>query len=503
MDTMRGTVELEPPGVSLVIDSVPVSSIAAGVVVQDHQGRIVGFNQAALDLLGLTGSEITGLTSLDPRWRAVRPDGTPFQGEFHPAQVTLRTGKELDGVVMGVRKANGSLVWMTVASRRLGPVPTHSVVVTFVEITAQQATQKALELSRAIDRVLVRSSTEQELLGQMCLAAAADTIGSLAWVAIGEDDDARTISVRAAAGATDYLDGLELSWSVDDERGRGPAGTAIREREFVVIEDLETDVRFAPWRARAHSFGFECVLAVPFRIGDRDAAFIVYYPTALMLDGESMRVLSGLSADLEYGINNLRRAQSIVESLESTVRALAAVSELRDPYTFGHQQRVARLAASIARTLDLDDESVETVRLGGMLHDIGKMAVPAELLAKPGPLDRVEFELVKRHCLVGAHILRQSQLQSPVPEIAAQHHERLDGSGYPLGLSGGEIHLFARIVAVADVYEAIVHHRPYRPALGSAAALRILADAAGTKFDPRVVQACQQTMNQGFDFNDD
>ncbi len=502
VDTIHD-VELDPLEPPLTVASVPVESIAAGVVVQDRRGRIVGFNQAALEMLGLTESELTGLTSLDPRWRAVRADGTPFEGQFHPAQVTLRTGEELDGIIMGVRKADGTLVWMSVSSRRLGPVPTHGVVVTFVEITAQQATQKALQLTRAIDGVLVRSITEQQLLEQMCGVAVADDVGALAWVAVGEDDDARTVSVRAAAGAIGYLSDLAVSWSADDKLGRGPVGTAIRERQVVLIGDLETDDRFAPWRVRARSYGFECALAIPFRLGDKDAAFTVYYPIAKVLDDESVRVLSGLSADLEYGIHNLRRAQSTIDSLGSTVKALAAVTELRDPYTFGHQQRVAQLAVAIARRLGLDDESVEAVRLGATLHDIGKMAVPAELLAKPGELDRVEFEMVKRHALVGERILRQSQLQSPVPEIAAQHHERLDGSGYPLGLSGGEIHLFARIVSVADVFEAVVHHRPYRPSLGNATALQILGDGAGTRFDPRVVKACQQTIDQGFTFDDE
>jgi putative nucleotidyltransferase with HDIG domain len=213
-------------------------------------------------------------------------------------------------------------------------------------------------------------------------------------------------------------------------------------------------------------------------------------------------VLSGLAVDLEYGIANLRRARATSESLESTVRALAAVTELRDPYTFGHQQRVAQLAMAIAQKLELDETSVELVRLAATVHDIGKIAVPAELLAKPGELDRVEFEMVKRHALAGERILRQSLLQSPVPEVAAQHHERLDGSGYPLGLSGDGIHFFARIVSVADVFEAIVHHRPYRASLGSAAAMAILRAGSGTQFDHRVVGACEDVIMDGFLFTE-
>ena len=490
---MNPPLEPDPVTPLRAVATVPLSSIAAGVIVQDHEGRIVGFNDTALALLGLTEAELTGLTSLDPRWRAIRPDGSPFPGEFHPAQVTLRTGVELDDVIMGVRRADGTLVWMTVSSRTLRDGCARGVVVTFV----------ALELTRSIDRVLVRSTTEQELLTQMCAVAASDDVGTLAWVAVGEDDDAKTVSVRAAAGLVEYLDEVAVTWSEDDELGRGPTGTAIREQRPILVDDLETDERFAPWMVRARSYGFECALAVPFRLGAQQAAFTILYPIARVLDDESVRVLNGLGADLEYGIRNLRRAQATSESLESTVKALAAVTELRDPYTFGHQQRVAQLAIAIARTLGLDDQSIEAVRLGATLHDIGKIAVPAELLAKPGELDRVEFEMVKRHAVAGERILRQSLLQSPIPEIAAQHHERLDGSGYPLGLSGGEISLLARIVSVADVFEAVVHHRPYRPSLGNAAALEILHSGAGSKFDHRVVQACERVVEEGFTFDDE
>lgn len=494
-------VEPHPDEPLLTVETVPLASIAAGVVVQDHQGRISGFNEAALTLLGLTADELTGLTSLDPRWRAIRADGSSLEGDLHPAMVTLRTGEELDDVVIGVRRADGTLVWMNVSSRRLAQGSSHGVVVTFVEITAQQATEKALELTGSIHRVLLRSGSEEELLEQMCAAAASD-VGTLAWVAVAEDDEAKTISVRAAAGLVGYLDEVSVSWSATDERGRGPIGSAIREQRPILVDDLETDIRFAPWRVAARSYGFECALAVPFQLGGRKAAFTIYYPTAKVLDEQSVRVLSGLAADLEYGILNLRRALATAESLESTVRALAAVTELRDPYTFGHQQRVAQLAVAIGRVLGLDERSIEDVRLGATLHDIGKIAVPAELLAKPGGLDQIEFEMVKRHALAGERILLQSQLQSPVPEIAAQHHERLDGSGYPYGLSGNEIHFLAKIVSVADVFEAVVHHRPYRASLGSAAALAILRAGAGHQFDAEIVASCERLIEDGFDFTE-
>lgn len=184
--------------------------------------------------------------------------------------------------------------------------------------------------------------------------------------------------------------------------------------------------------------------------------------------------------------------ENLRKSLEGTVSAIAMAVEARDPYTAGHQRRVAALAAAIAEEMDLDIVATDGIRLGAEIHDIGKIHVPAEILAKPGRLTDTEYALVKEHAQVGFDILKGIAFPWPVADIAHQHHERLDGSGYPQGLKGDAICLEARIVAVADVVEAMAMHRPYRPALGVDAALAEIEKGKGRRYDPEAVDACLQ-----------
>jgi PAS domain S-box-containing protein/putative nucleotidyltransferase with HDIG domain len=177
-------------------------------------------------------------------------------------------------------------------------------------------------------------------------------------------------------------------------------------------------------------------------------------------------------------------------TLEGTVKALAATAEMRDPYTAGHQQRVAELATAIAEEMGLPAEQVEGIRVAATLHDLGKIYVPAEILNKPGKITDVETSIIRVHPEVGHEILSAIDFPWPVASIVLQHHERLDGSGYPLGLSDGDILLESRILAVADVAEAMASHRPYRPALGIDRALEEINQNSGRLYDTSVVEAC-------------
>ena len=178
------------------------------------------------------------------------------------------------------------------------------------------------------------------------------------------------------------------------------------------------------------------------------------------------------------------------KSLEATIQALALTAEARDPYTAGHQRRVADLSQTIAEKMGLSRDLVDGVRMAGSIHDLGKIYVPSEILNKPGKIRANEFELVKSHPQVGYDILKTIEFPWPVADIELQHHERLDGSGYPNGLKGNAILLEARIVAVADVVESMSSHRPYRPALGIEQALIEIKAGRGTLFDEAVVDAC-------------
>jgi PAS domain S-box-containing protein len=191
------------------------------------------------------------------------------------------------------------------------------------------------------------------------------------------------------------------------------------------------------------------------------------------------------------------RKDALRDAAEATVSALAAVAERRDPYTAGHQQRVSQLASAIAREMGLADDQVEGVRIAGILHDTGKVVIPGEILSKPSNLSEFEFGIIKTHPRVDSEIVEGINFPWPVARTVLQHHERLDGSGYPSGLKGDEILLEARILAVADVVEAMASHRPYRPARGIDEALGEVTAGKGTRYDPQVVDACLTLFTEG------
>jgi PAS domain S-box-containing protein/putative nucleotidyltransferase with HDIG domain len=195
--------------------------------------------------------------------------------------------------------------------------------------------------------------------------------------------------------------------------------------------------------------------------------------------------------------DRLRRSfEELRETLRSAIKALASAIEMRDPYTSGHQERVTRLAVAIAREMGLDEDRVEGVRIAGTVHDIGKLSIPAGILSKPAKLAPVEYSLIQSHSQIGFTILENIRFPWPIARIVLQHHERMNGSGYPNKLSGEEILVEASIIAVADVVEAMSSHRPYRPSLGTPAALEEISRQKGVLYDPGVVDACLKVFRQ-------
>ncbi len=185
-----------------------------------------------------------------------------------------------------------------------------------------------------------------------------------------------------------------------------------------------------------------------------------------------------------------QRTERLTMVLGQTVQALGSALETRDPYTAGHQRRVTDLAEAIGLGVGLSHDRMEGLRMAGMLHDIGKLQVPSELLSKPTRLTRVEFDIIKTHSDAGYQILKRIDFPWPVATFVRQHHERLDGSGYPDGIANTEILLESRILAVSDVVEAMATNRPYRPSLGIELALRTVQEGVNKHFDPEVVDAC-------------
>ncbi len=211
--------------------------------------------------------------------------------------------------------------------------------------------------------------------------------------------------------------------------------------------------------------------------------------------------IRGVARDVTHQrLRDFERKEAIArlrKALGGTIQAIMLTVETRDPYTAGHQRRVADLSRAIAATLGLDRETAEGIRIAASIHDLGKIAIPSELLSKPGRLSDVEFSLVRGHPETSYDILKHIDFPWPVAQAVHQHHERLDGSGYPLGLVGDDIILEARIIAVADVIEAMVSHRPYRAALPIEAALEEITGKAGTLYDTDVAAAAVRLFREG------
>lgn len=352
---------------------------------------------------------------------------------------------------------------------------------------------------------LIRADGEQKLAQDFCSVMVEEGGFRMAWVGYAENDDARSIRPIAYAGFENgYLENLDLTWA-DTDRGSGPGARSIREQTVQVTPDIANDPRFVFWREEAARRGYVSSIALPLKIGNGIIGFLgVYAERKDAFDEEEIGLLTEAADDLEYGITMLRirREHDALKEghlahieaqnrlLNATVQALATTVEMRDPYTAGHQRRVAKLAVAIATEMKLPAERIEGLRLAAEIHDIGKISIPAEILVSPRKLTAAEFEIVKTHSAVGYDILKDIHFLTPVAQIVLQHHERLDGSGYPAGLKQEQILLEARILSVADVVEAMSSHRPYRPGLGVPKALQEISEHKGLLYDSEVVSVC-------------
>jgi PAS domain S-box-containing protein len=257
---------------------------------------------------------------------------------------------------------------------------------------------------------------------------------------------------------------------------------------YVYPEDRE---RFMEIReAKDFVDGFE----VEFKKKNGSTFWVVINARTVKDEQGEILYLEGLIEDITVRKHAEKQLQQTLESLRksfgATVQVMVSAIESRDPYTSGHQNRAAELARAIATEMGLAQDIIEGIRMAGSIHDIGKISIPAEILSKPTKLTEIEYSIIKVHAQKGYEMLKDIESPWPLAQIVYQHHERMDGSGYPQGLKGDEIITEARIMAVADVVEAMASHRPYRTALGIEAALAEIEQNKGTHYDNTVAHAC-------------
>jgi putative nucleotidyltransferase with HDIG domain len=345
---------------------------------------------------------------------------------------------------------------------------------------------------------LARSDSEDVLLEEVCHAAVVAGGYLLAWYGrVLTNGHFQLVSVSSAGPEQGYLEEFTVSWG-HGVTTHSPGGMAVDSGEPVFTDDVLTDERFAPWRDKAVLHGIRSVVSIPVLVnGELDGILNIYSAEPGAFDPTATDILSTLAQQVGVGIERLRAASRINDALEGTVRVLTRALEARDPYTAGHQAGVSALAEHVAIRLGLHDSDVQGVRLAALVHDIGKIGVPTELLLKPGALRETEMALIRDHADIGREVLSDVDFPWPIATIVGQHHERLDGSGYPLGLTGEETLLAAKIIAVADVTEAMARRRPYKDGEGHEATLAYLLKERGRLFDPDCVDACIATLEEG------
>jgi putative two-component system response regulator len=244
-------------------------------------------------------------------------------------------------------------------------------------------------------------------------------------------------------------------------------------------------------KLKGYEHGADAYLSKPVNIRELDARIRnLVSERRFQRTAIQMKEMESREDERQLGFEKLRLA------LRSTVQAIATVVEMRDPYTAGHQRRVADLARAIGAELGFSDDRLEGIQTAGMIHDIGKIHVPSEILSKPSKLTTLEFDLIKTHVQAGFDILKDIEFPWPIARMVLEHHERVDGSGYPGGVRGEGLLTESKILAVADAVEAISTHRPYRPALGIEAALGEIAAKRGVLFEPEAVDACVRLFRQ-------
>lgn len=476
------------------------------IFVFTEDGRIRRANAAGWRMLGRTSPADRPLDVADAGW----PEESRDLVRRNIARVT-ETGAPVSGQVRYERRGQAVAVEYTDRPFEEPTTGRRDVLSIARDVTASVAAAEALArknrmltalvagllaMDGARDRGAVARAVTRALVGEAGFA--------LATICDVEDETPRTLRLLAAAGdLADRIPALVEAIRTDPDV-EGPTVSAIRTRKPCLWNGFAGRPELDWARVALASYDLQSAVAVPMVFSGRLFGVLAIYgkdempftpedlaPLVAFAD-QLGRVLTTLDSYVRYEESEAGRLAAVSrlnEALIETVGALATVVEVRDPYTAGHQRKVATLAVAIAEALGWSERRVEGVRIGALLHDIGKIAIPAELLTKPGKLTAEEFALIKTHATRGGELLRNIRFDWPILQMVTQHHERLDGSGYPLGLKGGEIAEEAKVLAVADVTEAMLAYRPYRPAIGLDTVTGELERGRGRLYDGAAVDA--------------
>jgi len=374
------------------------------------------------------------------------------------------------------------------------------------EIRTREDLKHSIDTHDILEDV-VRLSIEDLSIREM-LQRTLDLIIGIPWLTFEKrgaiflaDNNAQTLILQVSSGLSVKL--VQSCSTVPFSKGICGKAARTRKIQFEDGMDKRHNIRFDG----IHSHGLYCVPLI--HSGKSLGVMNLYVRGGHIRNKDEESFLTAISTMLAGIIIRKKDEETLRESIQTlnkafsgAVKALSSAVEKRDPYTAGHQERVAQLCVAIAEEMNINKAELLGVRVTGLLHDIGKIAVPAEILTRPGRLSDAEFNIIKTHPQVGYEILNTIEFPYPVAQAVLQHHEHLNGSGYPCGISGNKIILEARILAVADTIETMASNRPYRPGLGLKAALEEIKDKKGSFYDSTVVDACLRLFyEKGYKFD--
>jgi PAS domain S-box-containing protein/putative nucleotidyltransferase with HDIG domain len=483
-----------------------VNNLPQKICVKDVNSVYMISNNSYAEDLGINAIDIVGKTDFDffPPELAARYQSDDKRVMAEKAVITVEEPYQTKGRDLWIQTTKAPMFDQN------GNVS--GVVVIFDDITQHKMDLElihrrtwALEALGRSNKALIFAKTENELIHKVCESITYQDFYLLAWFGWAIHDEKQSISIVASSGsASKYVDDLQVSWG-DNELGNGPTGKSIRLGLAQINNILSQNIAFSPWKSKAEKLGIRSSVSLPVRIEGKVAgALTVYAKDVNAFGSDEVELFEELAAHLGYGIESRRtalayeaelfsreqQARLLEKSMEDALMAISSTLEYRDPYTAGHQKNVADLSVIIGRELGLDESRIHGLYLAAIVHDIGKIQLPTEILVKPTKLSPQEFRLIQTHPEVGYNILSKIDFPWPLAEIIRQHHEYLDGSGYPRGLKADEILFESKILTVADIVESMSSDRPYRPALGIDVSITQINSMRGNKLDERVVDAC-------------
>jgi PAS domain S-box-containing protein len=473
-----------------------VETSLEGIWILNEERRTIFVNKRIADMLGYTPEEMLGK----------RIDSFIFEGDLE--DYALKRDARQRGVAevfeRRFRRKDKTTIWNIVSTSPLfdGQGRFTGSFAMFTDITERKLAEEALRVSEQAAR---RLANESELIAEIGRIISSTLNIEEVYACFAEKVREAIPFDRIAVNTVNMKNYTRtIRYVTGDMFASYGIGQAIQTKSSILINSKSPeDIRRK--LLAAHQFGAESTMLIPLIFKDEVMGYLAVHSAQIDAYSEDdLRLAERMASQIAGAIANAQlfreRTQaeeklqntldSLRKALSTTIQVMVSTVEARDPYTAGHQIRAADLARTIATEMGLSPEKIEGIRMAGSIHDIGKISIPAEILSKPTKLSEIEFSLIKEHARKGFEMLKDVESPWPLAEIVRQHHERMNGSGYPRNLKGDEIMIEARILTVADVVEAMASHRPYRPGLGIDAALEEIEKNKGIFYDKTVADAC-------------